>query len=69
MLSPSDSARRCVQIHAIEGIEEVGTELELYPLGEDKVLLHAQIDIPIARPTNRPLRRTVAEGARPQVPV
>ena len=61
MLSPSSSAHRRVQIHPIEGIEEVRTELELYPLGEDKVLLHAQIDIPVAGSANRPLRRTVAE--------
>src|SRR5437667_10099071 len=52
-----------VEIHPVEGIEEVGTELEFHSLRESEVLLKAQINVEVAWPTHGTLRWAVAEGS------
>src|SRR5579862_578049 len=55
--------RGSVQIHTVEGVDEVGPELQSLGLGDAKVLLQAQVQIEIAGPSNRSLRRAGAELA------
>ena len=56
---------RCVEIHPIEGIEEVSPELNPHSFGHREVLLNAQIDIRKTGAADRTLSRTVSELLRP----
>ena len=45
----------CIQVCAVESIEEIGPELKLRPLCYLEVLLQAQINVPIPGATHRSL--------------
>src|SRR5437773_833915 len=59
---PSATASRwCVQIHAVEGVEEICPELNPYPFSNREVLLHTQIHGPKTWTTHRSLSRATSE--------
>src|SRR5215472_4591978 len=52
----------CVQVRAVEGIEEVRAELKPHCFFDREVLLQTQIHIPVAWAARRALSRAVAEA-------
>src|SRR3981081_4561354 len=67
--SAATGGSRSVQIHTVEGVEEIRPELKPRPLGKRKILLYAQIDIRKARTADRSLGGTASEllGSRRRV--
>src|SRR5438270_5631534 len=55
--------RGSIQVHVVEGVDEIRSELQFHRFLYSKVLLEAEIDIGVAGPADRTLGRTVAELA------
>src|SRR4029077_827241 len=47
----------------VEGVEEVGSELQAHPLGEQEILLQADVEVLVGGSDHRALGRAVAEGS------
>src|SRR5215469_5909385 len=52
------------EIGMVERVEEVGSELQAHPLGEQEVLLQADVEVLVGGSDHRALGRAVAEGSR-----
>src|SRR5947207_14362772 len=50
-----------VEVHSVECIQEVRTELEFHTLRDVKVLLQAQVNVSVAGTTDWTLGRAIAE--------
>src|SRR5579863_10304446 len=59
----SQRRSRSIQVDAVEGVDEVGAELQPLRLGDAKVLLQTQVHVEITGSPNRSLCRTGAELA------